>query len=160
MSKSEKVTKSNTIKWEAEEYVQHNKNVGWYIGLVVIALALCALAVLVKWWTFLALVVLSAISLILYSVRPPRKIKYTLSNSGLKEGEKTYNFADFKAFGVLQDDAHFAIVLRPRKRFSPSVTIYFPANQGEEIVDFFGARFPMEDVKLDLLDKLVRLLRI
>ena len=31
---------------------------------------------------------------------------------------------------------------------------------GEQIVDFFGERLPMEEVKLDLIDKLVRWLRI
>jgi hypothetical protein len=48
----------------------------------------------------------------------------------------------------------------PRKRFSPAVTVYFPKEKGEEIVDVFGARLPMEEVKLDLIDKIVRKLRI
>ena len=38
--------------------------------------------------------------------------------------------------------------------------MYFPKEQGEEIVDVFGARLPMEEVKLDVLDKIVRKLRI
>jgi hypothetical protein len=38
--------------------------------------------------------------------------------------------------------------------------VYFPEKQGEEIVDMFGLRLPMEEVKLDMIDKLVRLLRI
>ena len=51
-------------------------------------------------------------------------------------------------------------MLTPRKRFSPRVTVYFPEAQGEEIVDAFGARLPMEEVKLDMLDKLIKFLRI
>ena len=99
------------------------------------------------------------IALIVYSVRPPRKIQYVLSEKGLTEGEKMYLFEDYKAFGVLQDDVHFAIILMPKKRFAPAVTVYFPENKGEEIVNVFGNRLPMEEVRLDLIDKLVKKLR-
>jgi hypothetical protein len=98
--------------------------------------------------------------LILYEVRPPRKIQYAVDGKGLTEGEKVYNFDDYRAFGILQDDTNFAIILMPRKRFSPAVTVYFPKEKGEEIVDVFGARLPMEEVKLDFMDKIVRKLRI
>jgi hypothetical protein len=154
------VDKDTVVNWDANEYVQHEKNAGWYIGFVIVIIALSALAIFLKWWTFLVLIILSGISLILYTVRPPRKLHYSLSKKGLSDGEKLYNFEDFKSFGILQDDTHFAIVLIPRKRFSPAVTVYFPEKQGEEIVDMFGLRLPMEEVKLDMIDKLVRLLRI
>ena len=143
--------KTGTVRWEAEEYIQHDKNAGWYIGLTFVSL---------KWWTFTALIVLSYISLLIYVLRPPRKIKYSISPKGLTEGEKLYKFEDYKSFGILQDDTNFAIVLTPRKRFSLSVTVYFPKEKGEEIVDMFGARLPMEQVKLDFIDKIVRRLRI
>ena len=61
---------------------------------------------------------------------------------------------------VLKEGQHFAIVLTPRKRFSPRVTVFFPEAQGEAIVDAFGARLPMEEVRLDVLDRLIKFLRI
>ena len=70
-----------------------------------------------------------------------------------------YRFEEYKAFGILQDDVHFAIVLMPKKRFSPAVTVYFPENKGEEIVNMFGKRLPMEEVRLDAIDKIVKKLR-
>ena len=161
MEKAAKKSKAKEIvNWEAEEYLQHDKKVGWYVGFAVVVLALAALSVLLQWWTFTALVVLSAIALIIYSVRPPRVLHYSLTNKGLSEGNNLYDYENFKSFGVLKDDDNYAIVLTPRKRFSPRVTVYFPKESGEEIVDAFGMRLPMEDVKLDFLDKVVRLLRI
>ena len=157
---AEKTTTATTVKWEAEEYITHDKNAGWYIGLAIVGIALVALSIWLRWWTFTALVVLCVVSLLIYVIRPPRKIKYSVNAKGLTEGEKTYSFEDYRAFGILQDDTNFAIVLMPRKRFSPAVTVYFPKEKGEEIVDIFGARLPMEEVKLDLIDKIVRKLRI
>jgi len=157
---AEEKNKGKVVSWEAEEYITHDKNAGWYIGLAIVGLLLIALSVWLKWWTFTALILLCIVSLLIYVLRPPRKIKYSVSAKGLTEGDRTYHFEDYRAFGVLQDDTNFAIVMMPRKRFSPAVTIYFPKAKGEEIVDVFGARLPMEEVKLDMIDKIVRKLRI
>lgn len=152
--------KIEPITWEAEEYIPHEKNNWWFVGLVVITLLLVGGAVLLKQWTFLVVVVLSALALVIYAVRAPRIVRYSLSEKGLTEGDKQYGFDEFKAFGVMREEGHFAIVLTPRKRFSPRLTVYFPGAQGEEIVDAFGARLPMEEVKFDFFDKLIKFLRI
>ncbi|MBQ3306546.1 hypothetical protein IJH02_03920 [Candidatus Saccharibacteria bacterium] len=151
---------NDKISWEAQEYVQRSKNAGWYVGLVFIGLALAAGALFLGWWSFAILIVVSVFALIVYTVRPPRVLKYTLSDRGLAEGSRIYEYKNYKSFGVLKDGEHFAIVLTPRKRFSGRVTVYFPENQGEAIVDAFGARLPMEEVKLDFIDKLIKFLRI
>ncbi|MBQ6394362.1 hypothetical protein IJH97_01220 [Candidatus Saccharibacteria bacterium] len=148
------------ITWQAEEYVTQDKNGGWYAGLVAVGLSLTGLSIWLQWWSFTVLIILSVVALILYSVRPPRKIDYAIVEDGLKEGVKLYKFEDYKSFGVLQDGNRFAIVLTPKKRFRPAVMVYFPESNGEEIVDGFGMRLPMAEVKLDFLDKLVRILRI
>lgn len=153
------VTQSG-ISWQAEEYITREHNVGWYFGLFGIGLALSALAFFLKSWTFLTLIVVSIIAILISISRPPRKIQYTLEEDGLKEGEKLHKFEDFKAFGILKEDSHFSAVLIPKKRFGLSVKIYFPGDSGEAIVDALGARLPMEEVKLDFLDKIVNFLRI
>ena len=150
----------NAVSWEAQEYVQRKKNGIWYVALIFVGLALSALAVWLQMWSFIALVVVSVIALIVYSVRPPRMLKYKLDTTGLSENSKKYPFTDYKSFGLYQEGEVFAIIMTPRKRFSPRVTVYFPSESGEKIVDAFGAHLPMEPVKLDLLDRLVRWLRI
>ena len=154
------MNKNGEISWEAQEYVQTSKNAGWYVGLVFIGLVLAAGAVWLGWWSFAILIVVSVFALIVYTVRPPRVLRYSLSDKGLSEGTRLYEYKDYKSFGVLQSGEHFAIVLTPRKRFSGRITVYFPENQGEEIVDAFGARLPMEQVKLDFIDTLIKFLRI
>ena len=155
-----KKNSSDIVNWEAEEYLQRSKGKGWYIGFVVVVLGLVALSIVLKWWTFTALVALSSVALLIYAMRSPRKLHYSLSDKGLHEGSKVYNYEDYKSFGVMQEGDKYAIILTPRKRFSPRVTVYFPQESGEEIVDAFGMRLPMEEVKLDFLDKIVRMLRI
>ena len=154
------MTKENVIRWEAEEYVQHDKNGGWYVGLVFVGLVLVALAVVLRWWTFVLLVVVSVVTLFIYTLRPPRMLRYTLDEKGLTEGARRYDFVDYKSFGIMKDGEHFIVVLTPRKRFSGRVRVLFPEAQGEKIVDAFGAKLPMEEVRLDFIDKVVKFLRI
>ena len=154
------MVKSQNISWQAEEYIVRDRNAGWYIGLFVTGAILVTLAVFLKWWTFLALIVLSIITILISAFKPPRKINYQLDNKGLTEGDKIYEFDNFKAFGILKEGSHFSAVLIPKKRFGLSVKVYFPGDSGEIIVDTLGAHLPMEEVKLDFLDRIVNFLRI
>ena len=154
------MVKQQKITWQAEEYIVRGRNTWWYVGLFAVGAALATLSVLLQWWTFLILIILSIITILTSTIRPPRKITYTLDNEGLKEGQKLHKYEDFKAFGILKEDNHFSAVLIPKKRFGLSVKVYFPEGSGEAIVDALGARLPMQEVKLDFLDKIVNFLRI
>lgn len=148
------------VTWEAEEYIQYNHNVGWYVALFAIGGILCVLSIILQWWTFLLLIIVCIIAILVSSSRPPRKIHYKLDKKGLTEGHTLHKYEDFRAFGILKEDSNYSAVLIPKKRFALSVKVYFPGNSGEAIVDALGARLPMEDVKLDFLDKIVNFLRI
>lgn len=150
------------VHWQAQEYINQEKNGLWFVIFGIIVLGLIAADIfLVKSYTFSALVVVMAIAVIVYSRRPPRTIDYTLSGSqGLYVGEKLYHFNEFKAFGLIQDGENHSIMLLPVKRFAPGVSVYFPEEVGEEIVDILGSRLPMEKLKLDVIDVVVRKLRL
>ena len=148
------------VSWEAEEYIIKDHNYAWYIGLAIVTIALSVLAIFLQGWTFLALIILSAITILVYSLRPPRKIHYKLDNSGLTEGKIPHPYENFRAFGILKEGDHYSAILIPKKRFGLSVKVYFPEGSGEAIVDQLGGHLPMEEVKLDFIDKIVNFLRI
>lgn len=148
------------ISWSAEEYIVREHNTWWYIGLFIVGIGLSALAVWQNWWTFLVLVILCVVTILTSNLRPPRTINYQLTNDGLTEGNKLHKYEDFRAFGILKEGTNFSAVLIPKKRLSLSVKVYFPGDHGEQIVDHLGAHLPMEEVKLDFLDRIVNFLRI
>ncbi|MBR5046528.1 hypothetical protein IKX73_02805 [Candidatus Saccharibacteria bacterium] len=150
----------SAVSWEAEEYIVKKHNIGWYIGLAIITIAFSVLAVFLQGWTFLALIIVSAITILIFTSRPPRKIHYELSSKGLTEEKTFHSYSEFRAFGILKEDSHYSAVLIPKKRFSLGVKVYFPKGSGEAIVDQLGLHLPMEEIKLDFLDKIVNFLRI
>ena len=152
--------KTQDITWQAQEYIVRGRNTWWYLGLFLIGTALCVLSVFLQWWTFLALIILSIITILTSTIRPPRTITYTLTNEGLSEGKNLHKYSDYKAFGILKEDNNYSAILIPKKRLSLSTKVYFPEGSGEAIVDALGAHLPMQEVKLDFLDKIVNFLRI
>jgi hypothetical protein len=158
----QKPAASEPVHWSANESIDADKGGLWFVALIIVALLLIAGDIfLLKDYTFSVLVVVMVAVIILYSRRPARLIDYTLSGEqGLYIGEKLYHFSEFKGFGLIQDQGHHSILLIPVKRFSPGVSVYFPEDVGERIVDIFGARLPMHDMKLDFIDTIVRKLRL
>ena len=150
------------ITWTAQEYVHIDKSPVWFVLFALVVLGFIAIDIfLLKSWTFSALVIVMAVAVIIYIRRPPRSLTYGLSiKQGLYVGERLYHFDDFKAFGVIRDGEHHSIMLIPTKRFAPGVSVYFPEESGETIVDIMGQRLPMENLKLDIIDILVRKLRL
>lgn len=148
------------ISWSASESVEHSRGVWWYVILAVLTLAIVGLGIWTKQWTLAGLAVIAAVTIIVVIKQPPREIRYELSNDGLSIDGQLKPFADFRAFGVRQDGALWQLVLIPVKRFSMSVTLFINNDQGEQIVDFIGARLPMEKVDPDMVDKLTRRLKL
>lgn len=151
---------AETIKWEAKEYVTRKKTAWWYVALGLIGAAGAAAAFIFGYWSFGVLIIVSALALVVYSVRPPRVLKYKINSKGIYEGEKLYEFSEYRAFSVRQEDKNYSIIMIPRKRFGMKTMVYFPEEKGEAIVDVLGGRLPMEETKLDFLDRVVAVLRI
>lgn len=143
------------LQWQASEYINREKNTTWFVGLVVVAVALAVVAIfLMKDFTFALLIVVMAVALAVIARRPSREIQYQLSEAQLRVGEKTFPLGNFRAFGVVQEGAIYSVSLTPVKRFRPSVNVYFPQELGEQIVDILGSVLPMEDMKPDMIDKI------
>lgn len=150
------------VNWVANEYIDQDKNGLWYVLFALVVLGLISVDIfLLKSGSFSVLVLVMAAAVIIYSRRPPRSIQYTLSGKqGLYVGDHLYNLADFKSFGLIRDGENNSIMLIPVKRFAPGVSVYFPEEAGEKIVDILGARLPMETLTMDIIDIIVRRLRL
>jgi hypothetical protein len=157
------------IHWTASDSIEHNRGKNWYIGavsvIIVVAIGLVVLAMfkimsLMSAITTGLLAVVALIALLVVSKKPTRQLNYILTDAGLTIEDKLYPFSNFRAFGVQQIGALWQLVLVPVRRFGMSITIFIHEDQGEQIVDALGARLPMEDIKVDLVDKITHHLKI
>lgn len=148
------------LTWQASEFVHYEKSGVWFLALLGVAVVLLVIDYfLIKSWTFAILIIAMTFSVGVVARRPPRTVNYALDPHGIQIDEKHFNFHDFRAFGVVQEGAFYSLRLVPNKRFMPMVSVYFPPEQGEQIVDIFGSALPMENLKADPIDKLVEKIR-
>lgn len=148
------------VNWEASESVNHERDGMWFIGLIAVVAILIGISIWLQLWTFTALIVIMTIALIVYTRRPPKTLRYSLSGNGLHIDQQFHGFDEFRSFGILQEGNLFSVMLMPTKRFGQSLTIYFSEGEGEKIVDILGAYLPMEDLHIDLMDGLLKRLRL
>lgn len=151
---------ANPITWTAQEFVNQEKSKGWFIGFGVVIAGLVGLSIWTSAISFAVLLVVIAVVVVVYAKRPPRNLNYTLDNKGLTIDSILYKYQDYKAFGVINDGGEYTVMLIPVQRFQPGLTIHFPQDQGEDIVDVLGSRLPMRELHLDVIDRIVRLLRL
>jgi len=149
------------VSWTAHEYIHQEKGAMWFVLFAIIMAALIAVSIfLMNSISFAVLLAVIAVVVVIYSRRPPRELNYAITDDGLMIDEKLHKFEGFKAFGVIHDGLEFSVMLIPVQRFQPGITVYFPEEYGEDIVDMLGSRLPMKDLKLDVVDRIVRMLRL
>jgi hypothetical protein len=147
------------FRWQASEYVHHHKSAAWYAGLAAFTAALVGLAVVLHYWTSIALFGVMAVAVVIYANKPPRTMTYELSPDGLKIDDKDYHYKEFRSFGVLPDVDWHSIDLEPAKRFSPRITVLFGDDDLKTIVGHLELHLPRVDRKPDLVEQATRYLR-
>ncbi len=147
------------VNWQASEYIHHDKGFLWYCALGLVTIVGVGSAVFFQQWIFAALVLVMGVAVGIYARRPPREISYSISHDGVYVDNQPYPYDSFRSFGIIDDGAFFALQLRPTKRFMPAVMMYFAEDDGERIIDALSDHLPMEDIKVDLIDKFMRWLR-
>ncbi len=149
------------VTWVAHEYIHQEKGALWFILFAIVVIALGAVSIfLMSSWSFAVLLVVIAIVVVVYTRRPPRELTYSLTDEGMMIDNTLHKFSSFKSFGVIRDGEEFSVMLIPVQRFQPGITVYFPEESGEAIVDVLGSRLPMKELHLDAVDRVVRLLRL
>lgn len=150
----------DSFTWTASEYIEHDRSASWYLMLF---LATAALATgtyfLTKEYFAVGTIILVGIVIGIFARQKPRKITYELSRSGLRVGEKLYNYNLFRSFSLTKDGALNSVQLSPLKRLMPPLSAYYDAADEEKIADILGDHLPYEDAKPDHIDRLSRRLK-
>jgi hypothetical protein len=148
------------VSWTASEYISHDKPSGWYVS-VGLGAAVLAIAIYLLTHDALSAGVVVVVGIIfgILAARQPRTLPYAVDHAGITIGQKFYSYGDFKSFAIVDEDAIYSIMLLPMKRFMPGVSLYYPPDQEDEILDMISTYLPHEPRQADVVDRLARKLR-
>ena len=148
------------VQWTASEFIAHHKTSGWYLLLGGGAIALAAVVFLVTQDKIsTAMVAVVAIIFGIFASRKPRELPYSVDNESLHIGDKSYPYATFRSFSVVQEEGVDSIRFMPLKRFMPILSIYFEPQDEQKIIDVLSQYLPVEERQLDAVDKLMHKIR-
>lgn len=148
------------VTWTASEYIAHHKGPGWYMGLALTTVAVTALTYLITQDMVTAVViVIVAIIFGVFASRQPQVLTYKLQDNGIVIEDKFYPYGEFRSFAVQEEGAINSIFLMPLKRFHPGLSLYYPPEQEDEIINTLGSYLPHEDRQPDIVDRFMRNIR-
>ena len=154
-------TSSQPVTWTASEFIDHHKNAGWYVGIILVLAALCA-AIFFITKDIISVVAISVV-VVLYlvlSAAKPRQRTYTINQQGVAIDQKFYPFHGFKSFAISQEGAIGCVTFMPLKRFMPELSIYFPPDGAEQIIGTLAGCLPHEQRKEHGIDRLAKKLHL
>ena len=122
-----------SLSWQADEYQDYQRGLGWYVGVAAVTAVLVVLAFFVTGGDPVppVAVVLVAVIFVGYALKPPGRESYSLAGEGLKVGSKTHSFTCFSAFNVLSDSDPNRLYLVFNQRFVPPLMINLPSDSSE-----------------------------
>jgi hypothetical protein len=148
-------------EWDAPEYIHSDKTPLWYVLACVLAAAFMVLAVVVfHSWTFAALVLVMAVSVVVYARRRPGIARYSLDTSTLVVNDKPMALDEFRAYSIGKDADMYYVALVSHKRFMPMVFAYFPEEKGDDIVEILADVLPVEPIHRNMIDMVSGWLRL
>ncbi|MBI2798026.1 hypothetical protein HYX70_01850 [Candidatus Saccharibacteria bacterium] len=153
------VPEGTQISWQAPEFVQTHKPVGWYLLVAGFFAVLIALAILTRQWLSIGLFALMGATLAVYANRKPRVLNYEMTNNHLMVGQKRYGYGDFNAYYQGHDYNQTVFDLVPDKRFGTLVSLPAPHDMIDQIDGVLAGSLPKVEPHDDAIDKFFRALR-
>jgi len=148
------------VEWNASEFVDHQKTAAWFLGLGVVVLVVSIVIYLVIHdWITVIVIAFAALLFGITAARKPRTLQYQLDDAGVQIGTKFYEYELFKSFSIQEEGVFSSILLLPLKRFMPPLSLYFPPEQEDKIMDVLGSFLPHEEHTHDPIDRLMRKIR-
>jgi len=148
------------LMWTASEFIAHDKSPLWFVSLFGGAAVISALVYLfTRDKVATAVIAFVAIVFAVFAVRKPRILQYHLDEAGLTIGNRFHPLQSFKYFAVVEEGPIRSILLLPLQRFMPTLSLYYPPEKEDAIVDLFGLTLPLHDAPNDPIDRLMHKLR-
>ena len=147
----------DAITWTGSEFLDKQKTFSWYLGLAGVIAVVCGIIYLLGRDVFpVVFIIIISVLFAVVASRRPRQLQYTIDDNGLSVGRRGYSFADFKSFSLQQDGAIGYINLMPLKRLAMEVSIFYPPEEEQRVIEALSQHIPHDQVEEPMVDKLFK----
>jgi hypothetical protein len=112
--------------WKAPSFLKCNRNKSWYITAIVILALLILSALFAGSPTFAIAIIVFAMVYSFINQEEPEMYQVILSDIGIKYGNRTYAFTEFKTYWIEYDPPYYqSLHLVFKQNFAEELTIHF-----------------------------------
>ena len=149
------------IEWKAGGYIAGKRGKSFYIVFSLAVLIFGVLAIIIRSWTFLAVVVLAAVALIMQSKSKPPVIKYSVSTDAVKIDDRELPLDSFKSYSFAgTENSAGSVNFVPKKRFGAQAVLQLPKDfDVKKLRKLLAKRLPEVSDDTDLFDFVTRKIR-
>lgn len=125
----------NTISWSAPEYSHKERGNDWFWTIGIITIIACGIAIWLHNYVFAIFLLISGCCLIMFTLRQPQDITYTIETKGISMGKDLYSWKDIKSFNIKNKDEELyaKLLIETTKYFLPVYTIPLPKEKVPEV---------------------------
>jgi hypothetical protein len=148
----------NKVEWDALEYNHKERSVDWYWSVGLITIVVCVIAIWTKSYVFGIFLLIAGASLVLFSIRHPQKVNFSIETSGLTMGKDKYEWSRIKGFDIKKGEDISKLLIETNKHFLPVYTIPIPNDLVPEVKESLQKIIPLielsESQSLIFMEKL------
>jgi hypothetical protein len=140
--------KINTIEWSAPEYNHKERGNDWFWALGLITIVACGIAIWLKNYVFAIFLLISGVTLIMFTLRHPQDVSYVIENKGLSMGKDLYTWKSIKSFNIKKNetDTYLKLMIETSKHFLPIYTIPVPIEMESEVKETLLKLIPRSEI--------------
>ncbi len=131
------------ISWQAPQFRSYEKNLGWYVTFISLAVLLCAFFVIVQNDIFGAIAIgITAVIALLVSNHKPETVTVELGEKSLKFGNIEFPYKQIKHFWIVHTEKHQTVNLETTTFVNNMLVLELAGQDPEEVRQFLVRHIP------------------
>jgi hypothetical protein len=135
------------IEWSTPEYKHKERDNDWFWTIGLITIVACGIAIWLGNYVFAIFLLVSGASLILFSIRHPHMLGYTIETKGLTMHKEMHEWKNIKSFWIKKGDDESKLLIETSKYFLPVYTILIPNNLVDKINEQLMKVIPKKEIE-------------
>src|SRR3989344_982825 len=155
------MSNKNTISWQAPEFKHYEKNAGWYITLIAIAVLIVGFFVILQrdYFAGITIAILTA-AIVYFSRQKPEIVEIHLTNKGVHHGPIHIPYKQIKHFWVVDHEHHRTVNFETSTYLNRLMVVELEDQDPVEVREFLLAYFPEhEDTEPTVTQRLIHWLK-
>lgn len=144
------------ISWIAPEFLRYERGKIWKIVMIAAGISAITLGIINQAWTFsLAIIAFVSVYYIL-NREAPKEVKITISDVGIKIGERRYPYGKIKAFWIIYDPPYSTtLTIRVSGDLLLDITIQLNGQNPAQIREVLLSKIPEMEGKTEPMTDIV-----